>query len=226
MLEFLKRFFRLNHKQQPTPYLIEFRLYRSSKHFARKISLELARRFRVKQSAKQENPAHVTLFGPFNTHDENRLIQEFEKFCRKYDLIQFSLGGFEHINKEVIYLDVEPSQELIEFRRELAQNFIRFTSDYPLWDREPNFIFHTTLTKDFGDKFEAIWDYLSRVHASKRDQYILRVCLLKNRRILCSYDFFQKKMLSRDAELSEREMDKTINLVLLIRKNDGKRTKY
>ena len=225
MLEFLKRFFGLNPLQQPAPYLIEFRLYRSSKHFTRKISRELVRRFKVKQSAKQVNPAHITLFGPFNTHDEYRLIQEFEKFCSKYDLIQYSLGGFDHINKEVIYLDVEPSQELVEFRRELAHNFMRFTTDYPLWDKEPDFIFHTTLTKDFGDKFEAIWNYLSRIHASKRDQYMLRVCLLKNRSILFSYDLFQRKMLSRDAELSEREMDKTINLVLYIRKNGGKRNK-
>jgi hypothetical protein len=121
---------------------------------------------------------------------------------------------------------VEPSQELIEFRRELAQNFMRITSDYPPWDKEPDFIFHTTLTKDFGDKFEAIWKYLSRINATKRSQYMLRVCLLKNKRILCSYDLFQRKMLSRDEELNEKEMEKTINLVLMIRKNGEKPSKY
>jgi len=227
MLEFLKRRLGITPPQKPPPppYLIEFRLYGSTKQFATKISRELATRFKVVQSSRPGNPAHNTLFGPFNTPDENRLIKEFGDFCRKYDLIGFRLGGFSHINNDVVYLEVEPSQELVEFRRELAQNFMRFTSDYPPYDDKMDRIFHITLAKDLEGKFSKIWNYLSKISTPKRDLYMLRVLLLKNKRVICSYDLIQKRMFSGDDELNDREYEKTVDLVRKIRENGGKRTK-
>lgn len=157
VFDFLKRLFRFVYKGKGhAPYLIEFRLQGESKRFALELSNELSRKFGVEQSIRRGKPAHITLFGPFNAPDEKVLVLEFSYFCKKLDLITFHLGGFDHIDKKVIYLDVEPSKELEDLRRQLAREFMRFATNFPKWDCEKQFIFHTTLTKDFGEKFEKI----------------------------------------------------------------------
>ncbi|MFH1257325.1 MAG: 2'-5' RNA ligase family protein [Candidatus Micrarchaeota archaeon] len=225
MFESLRRVFLAKGKitRSSGEYLIQFRLFGDSKRFASEISKDISRRFGIKQAARRGHPAHVTLFGPFSSEDEKNLTIEFGSFCKKLGLIKYRLSGFDNIDKEVIFLDVEPSEDLKEMRHNLAQHFMKFTRGYPIWDAGRDFIFHTTLTKDFGNKFNQIWSHLSKVHAPKFDQYLLRITLLRRGRILSEYDLIQRKMLDREAALSREELRRTISAVNEIRKNGGKR---
>lgn len=205
-------------------YLIEFRFQGYAKKYAKELSADISRKFGVRRVARRGKPPHITLYGPFKTNTEKEILLKFIKICKSYDLIKFKLNGFSHIENRVVQLDVEPSKELNEMRSELAKELNPFCRSQE-WDKpEKDFIFHATLAfRDIEGKFNQIWNYLQKLEKPEIDQYLLRVTLLKNGKILREYDLIQRSVLRRTEALNKQVFLKTIELLKEIKDNNGER---
>jgi len=193
-------------------YLIEFRFHRYAKKYTRSLIHEVARKFRVRGVTKDRAVPHITLFGPFTTRNEGKMVSEVVNVGREFALVPFIVKGFNYFDKEhkVIYLDVNPSAELKELRQELAQRLGKISDSQP-WDDQKQFQFHSTVAfRDIDRKFSKIWEYIKDKEEPNIKQHLLRITILKGKRILYEYDLILKKLLNRRQALSKYWLNKTI----------------
>lgn len=156
---------------------------------------------------------HITLFGPFSCRSIKDVIQAIKVTGKDYTKLEYQVKGFDYFElkkkflfittssrKNVIYLKVNPSDELVEFRYRLSQKLFEIT-DSENHDSNSEFHFHATLAmKDIDRKFEDIWEYLKRYDIAKYG-VSYRVTLLKKGKIICEYDFLEGKVLRRSQVL-------------------------
>jgi len=195
-----------------THYLIEFRFHGYAKKYAKHLIHEVAKKFRVKGVTRNRAVPHITLFGPFTTRHEKKMVSEVVNVGRKFSLVPFIVKGFNYFDKEhkVVYLEVNPSAELKELRRELAQRLGNI-SDSPQQDNQEQFQFHSTVAfRDIDRKFLRIWEYIKEKEEPNINQHLLRITILKRGRILYEYDLILKKLLNRRQALSRYWLNKTV----------------
>jgi 2'-5' RNA ligase len=192
-------------------YLIEFRFHGYAKKYLRRLIFEVARRFHVRGLTRKRPVPHITLAGPFETRDIKRMIRDVESVAKSYKLVNFKLKGFGYFNNpegKVIYADIEPSKELEELRWELAKRLLKYVE---LKEGDKKFAFHATIAfKDIDRKFSDIWRYLKSKEIPNINQYLLRITILRNGKILYEYDLMLKRLLNRREALSNRIWKKTI----------------
>lgn len=199
-----------------TDYRIEYRFHGYAKQYAKNIIFDVAKRFSVEGVTRNRPVPHITLFGPFAIKNERKMISEVINACKNYDLVPFNVKGFGHFNNpknKVIYLDIEPSAQLQDLRRDIATRLSKLTSTKE-FDRDFDFKFHATVAfKDIDNKFEKIWKYIKKTAEPNIHQHICRVTIIKRQKILCEYDLMQKKLLNRSRALGKSEWSKTIALL-------------
>lgn len=195
-------------------YLIEFRLRGFAKKYSQELIKEIGKKFRVR--GMKGKVSHITLYGPFSTNNEKRVVSEVLNLCRKYDRIYFSIKGVDYFDNSVnktIYLDIIPSEKFKTFRFELASKLNKITSTESKEDskNKENFKFHSTIAfKDINLKLVQILRYLkNRKHPNIR-QTLLRLTILKNNKILYEYDFLLKQLLNRRQALNRQIFRETI----------------
>ena len=96
-------------------YLIEFRLHGYAKKYIKGLIYEVARKFRVRGVTRKRPVPHISLFGPFTTRYEKRMIVEVTNVGMKYFLVPFRVKGFNYFDNETnktIYIDIDSSEEL------------------------------------------------------------------------------------------------------------------
>ena len=200
-------------------YLIEFRFHGYAKRYAKKLIYDISKKFKVKGITRKKVVPHITLFGPFTTKNEKKMIYEVANVAKKYSFVSFVIKGFNYFNNpgnKVIYLDIEPSEELKQLRYELANNLKKISSSKSSQDRKgkDKFYFHATIAfKDIDRKFDRIWRYIKNKEEPNIQQYLLRITILKGRRILREYDLMQKRLLNRKQALSHQLFLKTVNIL-------------
>lgn len=200
-------------------YLIEFRVRGYAKKYARQLMYEIGHKFKVRGVTKGSAVPHTTLYGPFTTNNESRVVSSVQNLCSKYNRIYFSFRGFNYFNnhqKKVIYLNIVPSNDYRQFRYDLASVLRPITSSNSIEDRKSkeDFVFHSTIAfKDIDRKFNDIWSYIKNKERPNIRQTLIRVTVLKNGKILYEYDFLQKKLLNRRQALSREEYNKTIEIL-------------
>ncbi len=192
-------------------YLIEFRFLGKAKYEIKKLVYEINRRFRL--GYKRAIP-HITLVGPFYTNDEKRLIGDFNRLCSKSPLMNFEIDGFSAFeNSKVVFLDVNPSKELEEFRWNLSQILKPYCQLRP-FDYEKDFAFHATIAMKLPeDKFSAIKDYINRKSKLNFKHVMVRATLLKGGFILREYDFLLRRPLVRRLAKDKRVYAQTLDLL-------------
>lgn len=196
-------------------YLIEFRFHGYAKWYAKNLIYDVARKFNVKGVTQKRAVPHISLFGPFQTNDERRLVSQIISVGKRYDLVPFRIKGFDFFNNQtkVIYLDIEPSEELECLRRDIRDSLSKF-SNGKSFDNKHDFNFHATVAfKDIDYKFDRIWNYIQQKQEPYIHQHLLRITIIKNSRILYEYDLMQKRLLNRQLALSKSCWDKTIELL-------------
>jgi len=125
-------------------------------------------------------------------------------------LVKFKIDGFDNFENRVIYVRINPSEELERLRLEIAERLYKFC-DTTKFDNDEKFTFHATLVlKDIQRKFNRIWDYLQTWRIPEMEQYVLRITIIKNQRILAEYDLILKKLLNRAESLDKDIHKKTI----------------
>jgi 2'-5' RNA ligase len=207
-------------------YLIEFRFFGYARRYINEINREISRKFHIRCS---EIP-HITLAGPFTLSrkpfplnlflkgaTEDRLVEEFTEVMKGGpSLITFKLKNFNSFpDTKVVYVDIEPSENLKQLRFELYKHLEKFCK-LKKYDKasKDDFKFHATLAMKIpSSKFDSVWEYLKNNKPKEINQHLLRVALIRNQQILCEYDLIQKRLLSRMEAKSRLEFRRTIEML-------------
>ena len=202
-------------------YLIEFRFSGYAKQSIKELKSNITRNFGV---TKRKIVPHITIAGSVQTRDEKRLVQEIVNVCKKYHLVKFKIDGFDNFEDRVIFVRIKPSEELKNLRLEIAERLYKFCDVTTKFDRDKEFEFHATLVlKDIDRKFHRIWDYLQTWRIPEMEQYVLRITILKNSRILAEYDLILKKLLNRRDSLDRDIHSKTIKKLEKVRESTDRK---
>lgn len=196
-------------------YLIEIRIVdRRLKEKIKGLENEITEKFSLKNT---HFVPHISLAGGLSTSNERRLVSVFTDLCSQTPVMTFRIGGFSAFEdpKRVVYFDIKPSEDLKQFRYVLARRLKTFCKlkSFDLYGKD-EFVFHSTLALNVPDlKFKKLQEYVWHKHYDSSAYCISRITLVKNSRILCEYDFFQKRMLSRDEAKAPGQYHITENLV-------------
>jgi 2'-5' RNA ligase len=197
-------------------YLLELRLSGSAKTYVKNIVFEVANSFGVKGVIRKRVVPHVTIVGPITTTDERKLTDEMIRTCMNYDLMTIRFSGFRSFGNwlfgnRVIGVKIEPSHELEALRKELVEKlgFCQLSK----FDRKEWKPHSTIAFKDIDQKFGEIKKYLENQSCPQIQHHVIRITLLKNARILCEYDFLQRRALNRYEALSRE--NRRMTLILL-----------
>jgi len=198
-----------------TPFLIEIRIRGDISDLCKKLIFDIYRKFRVSGMVRKRPVPHFTLFGPFSCRSIKDVMHAIKTTGKDYSKLEYQVKGFDYFElkkkflfittssrKNVIYLKINPSDELVEFRYALAQRLLKITNSVNHDnDSKEKFHFHATLAmKDIDRKFDDIWNYLKRYDITKYGTSY-RVTLLKKGKIVCEYDFAEGKILRRSQVL-------------------------
>ena len=211
-------------------YLLEFRLSGSARKYVKDSVFDVARQFDVKGVTKNRVVPHVTMICPIKTTNEQRLIREIIETCKKYDLMTIKFSGFASLGNwlfrnKVLALKIEHSSELELLRIELVSKLSLLCQLSKFYTRK--WKHHDTIAfKDIDKKFGQIKAYLENKNCPEIMHYVLRMTLLKNARILCEYDFLQRRTLTRFEALSRETKKMTIILLKkrIAKENDGNKS--
>lgn len=156
---------------------------------------------------------HISFAGWLQTNDEARFVKDFTVLCQntpfcscKVDKLssnESKSGIFDR--PRVIYLHIDSTKQFKNFRWNLAQTIFEY---FPHYKKE--FYFHDTLVSKMKvTSSNYFWnkpDILSfpEPHFNKRF-FLIRATLIKNDRILCEYDFLQRRIFTSE-EASNREL--------------------
>lgn len=192
-------------------------------------------------SRKIHRVPHITLYGSFQCGSGRikKVIDIIETIGKKYSHLPYLIDGFKSVRGQkgkVIFFNIVPSKELIEFRRELADRLLKIAPSTKTFDHKKDFLFHATLAyKLYNDEFNRIWKYVFNKKSIidkvmslflKNNKYpmnyfylpmnALRITFLNDKsKIICEYDFLQKRVLARYAALNRAEWQKTLKLFRL-----------
>ncbi len=195
-------------------YLIEYRFQGSSKHDIRKMILRLTNKFHLHYAQPKRPVPHITLAGGFTANNEKQLVKDFASHCAATPLCRFTVNGFGYFhNPRVVFIDINPSDKLKQFRWDLAQRLQRYCN-LKSYDYQEDFAFHATLALHLGaSDFAKVRRYIDSQPKPKYKHYMIRATLLKNGKILCEYDFLQRRLLNRSEALDGRLLSRTFQLL-------------
>ncbi|WP_292368379.1 2'-5' RNA ligase family protein [Methanoregula sp. UBA64] len=181
-----------------TRYLIDIRQMGATKRQISTLSRELQDTFCL---GTMLVVPHITLAGPFSTDDGERLVRDFAEICSRQEAApHYEVGGYGFFEKtRVVFVEITPDEALRQFRYRLMQAIAPYCTlrEYDLVSAE-EFRFHSTLAMklDLLTFLRIKWHFRNQEPVSPR-YHPIRVTLLKNSRIICEYDFSQRRMLTR-----------------------------
>jgi calcineurin-like phosphoesterase family protein/2'-5' RNA ligase len=192
---------------------------------------------------------HISLYGSFSAdyRQVDRVKEVLLSVGRRYSFLPYLIDGFRWINGRhgrVIYFNIVPSPEFQKFRQELAQRLLRIVPETKPFDREEDFLFHSTLAYKLDSReFERIWSYVRgdgsltkkfTTHTAGAEDHLMRYFYLPlnalratflndQSKIVCEYDFLQQRLLSRSESLSSDEWGRTLKLFRIVKGIEGAR---
>lgn len=146
-------------------FYIAFRLQGYAKEYAKWAMVHVHNKAKNLRIKGQRLVPHITLFGPAHTNSLRQVITEVERIGQKYTLVPFKIEGinrFDEPNK-VIYLNINPSHELSQLQRELAESLVWLSTDYTEWDAKLKHKLHSTrgiFRTHENSRFEELYDYV------------------------------------------------------------------
>jgi 2'-5' RNA ligase len=176
----------------------------SVKHQISTLSNQLSAKFNIRDKCVIP---HITLAGPFSTSYEDKLVEDFTRVCTGQEKIpKYEVGGYGFFDKtKVVYVSITPHETLQQFRYHLSRAIAPYCSlrDYDLVSPEA-FTFHSTLAMKLDWlTFQRIKWYVRNKENVVYRHHPIRVTLLRNSKIVCEYDFLQKRMLTGKQAMSK-----------------------
>jgi hypothetical protein len=196
-----------------THYLIEYRFQGKAKSEIKQMIFDLDKKFHL-GFVKSKKIPHISFAGPLATNDETRLIKDFISLCKNTQFCSFKVDGFGFFERtKVVYINIIPSEKLEKFRWALSQKIMKYCTlrDF---DYKKDFEFHATLAMKLDDQnFLAIKRYIEHQNSPQFKHFLIRATIIKNSRILCEYDFLQRRVLTREEALSRGQLAITMKLL-------------
>lgn len=191
-------------------YLIEFRFQGKAKHELKDFISNIDHKYHIAKYKKHRTVPHISLVGPFTTNNEKRLISDFCNIAKRYQVMGFKTDGYDTFeNSEVIHIKIKPDNNLDSLRLELATTLKDYCGLQP-FDYKPDFKYHSTIAMNIPtNKFNEIKKYVFRLNPPKYWNYLVRLTLLRNSKILFEYDFFLKRTLNRKQAKDRRILSQT-----------------
>jgi 2'-5' RNA ligase len=115
---------------------------------------------------KMHRVPHISLYGSFSAdyRQVDRVKDTLLSVGKRYTYLPYLIDGFRWISGSqgrVIYFNIVPSPEFRKFRQELALRLLRIAPETKPFDKEEDFLFHSTLAYKLDSReFERIWPYL------------------------------------------------------------------
>lgn len=195
-----------------THYLIEYRFQGKAKTEIKQMIISLDKIFHLGLSNKPI--PHISFAGPLATNDEARLVKDFTLLCKNTPFCSFKVDGFGFFERtKVVYININPSEKLNDFRWELAKKIMKYCTlrDF---DYKVDFTFHATLAMKLDNQdFLRIKKYIEHQNSPKYKHFLIRATIIKNSRILCEYDFLQRRLLTREEALNKNQLTITMKLL-------------
>jgi 2'-5' RNA ligase len=159
-------------------YLIVTLIKGNAEKFQQKILYEVAEKFKVKGAVERKPPAHITLKYSFQCDNVKPVEQNLEEFCRSHKKCKYKLDGFNHFERDVIFMDVIPSKEMKKIHIQLIKNLGKIEGiTFKKFDKDTHF--HSSIAHtDIKNKFENIWTFVSDKQ-KKFDLELDNITLLK-----------------------------------------------
>jgi 2'-5' RNA ligase len=208
-----------------THYLIEFRFQGTAKKEIKRLIWEVNRKFHIRP--RQRSVPHITIVATFFTRHQNRLVKDFNNICNKTRLIKFNINGYGCFNSsKVVYINIEPSKEMIKFREDLINQLKRYCklsstdifSFLGIIKIIKKYSPHATIAMKLGNsRFQRVRDYVNRKKEPSKEYIMARASLIKDRIILCEYDFLLRKLLNRNQAKSKGVYSETLEKIKQIR---------
>lgn len=197
-----------------THYLIEFRFQGKAKKEIKSLIYEIDNRFHLGVTKLKRPIPHITLVGPIQTNNEKRLVKDFKNICSNTQFSFFKIRGYGYFSQSnVVFINIEPSKRLDNFRWELSRSLSSYCELRP-FDYERKYYFHATLVMKLENSiFNVIKNYIDGLSPPSYKHFLIRVTLLKNAKILYEYDFLQRRLLTRSEALDKNVYLKSINLL-------------
>ncbi len=142
-------------------YFIGYLIKGKAQKYHHKLCSELSNKFGIKY-LPATIPSHLTLKAPFETNNINAVEEKIEDFLADAEKTKLKLNGFGHFGKEVIFIDVKPSKEMIGFHKKIISKLEEIKDLQWKELEKKGFQFHLTVaTKGIKLKFDEMWQYLS-----------------------------------------------------------------
>ena len=198
------------HSGRGNHYLIEFRFLGKAQSDMKRLIYEVNNRFHIIPHFRPV--PHISLVGPLSTNDEKRLVADFLNICKKQEIMEFNVVGFNTFeDNRVVFIDIQPDVKMEEFRRELSETLRPYCS-LKQYDFQENFNFHATIAMDLNPKkFQQVKNYIDKKQEPSFKHILMRVTIIKNQRILYEYDFMLRKILNRKEAKSQAILSKTFS---------------
>jgi 2'-5' RNA ligase len=210
-----------------THYLIEFRFQGAAKKEIKRLIREVNRKFHIR--SRQRPVPHITIVAPFFTRDQSRLVKDFDRICRKSPLIKFNIKGYGCFDSsKVVYINIEPSKEMIKFREDIInriKNYCRLSptdifSFLGMIKVIKKYSPHATIAMKIDNlRFQKIKNYINSKEEPSKEYILVRATIIKNRIILCEYDFLLRKLLNRAQAKSKEVYFETLEKIRQINQN-------
>lgn len=197
------------------PYLTEIRTGGEVKQRLRNITYDVANEFGVRGAIDPRPVPHITLFGPYNTDEGLQAKGIVKETVSGRGLVPYRIDGFGRFEQNnVIYVNVVPSPELRNLRRELSRRLRPLSYNYQPYDTNYFYNFHITVAyKDIADEFDEIWTYVNEKYNPQFDEYATRVTSLRRRDMMWEYDLLQDQELRPDEATSSESWQRTTELL-------------
>lgn len=195
-----------------THYLIEFRFFGKAKGEIKHLIWEVDRNCRIGHARRHHPVPHITLVGPFGCRNEGKLISDFTRICKTFNLMDFTVEGYGTFEgSNVVFVNITPSKELDDFRWQMSKTLQEYCN-VKTYDLNKSFEYHATIAMRLSSyQFKKVKSYIDNKPKPNYQHKLLRVTLIKNSIILKEYDFVLNRLLNRREAKSRRILTQTFN---------------
>jgi len=142
-------------------YLIAYKLPQKAAELAESISADVSRACGIADPHRRI-PPHATLKSPFRANQKriNSLKRNLKEFAKNQQKSELALSGFDHFNKQVLYIDIKASNQARKKVDTLTESLAGIN-----WltvnGHDQHIVLHTTVARAQSvGEFEEIWSYL------------------------------------------------------------------
>ena len=159
-------------------YLIVTLLKGKPKKYQQKLLYSIPKKFKAKRAILRKPPAHITLKHFFKTKNIGPVEECIRKICSTHKKSKYKIKGFNHIRRDVLFLDIIPSTQMKKVHKELLKSLKEETKIKLLgFDKKP--IYHSSIAyHDIKEEFEEILLYLSKFNP-KFNAFFDNIAILK-----------------------------------------------